>query len=78
MGDATTPDDGKVMAAGTPTEWANESHALAMSVTYKGIPAAGETHLTQAYVDAAKPVIEKQLERGGVRLALRLNQTFAE
>jgi hypothetical protein len=35
-----------------------------------------ETHLTQDYVDAAKPVVEKQLERGGVRLAMVLNKAL--
>lgn len=70
---ATKPIDGRAMAEGTPEEWATESHELAVSVAYKGVPADAETHLTQAYVDAAKPVVEKQLERGGVRLAKVLN-----
>jgi hypothetical protein len=41
------------------------------------VPADGETHLEQDYVDAAKPVVEKQLERGGVRLAMVLNKALS-
>lgn len=64
------------MAEGTPEESATESHVLAVSVAYKGVPADAETRLTPSYVDAAKPVVKKQLERGGVRLAKVLNTSL--
>ncbi len=56
-----------------PAAWANESHALVPAV-YKGIPASGE--IGQEYYDTHLPDLEKQLKRGGVRLAALLNDAF--
>jgi hypothetical protein len=62
---------------GTPTDWANESHVAAIVVAYRGVPADGDPpRLDQAYVDRAGSVVDQQLERGGVRLATKLNRIF--
>lgn len=63
---------------GTPEDWANESHKLAISVAYKDISEVPSPlpKIDQDYIDRAGPVIEQQLERGGVRLANILNEVF--
>ena len=64
----------------TPADWAMESHKLTVEHAYKGIPvkppANQNPKLDQQYVDEAKPVIEAQLEKAGVRLADILNGLF--
>ncbi|MBA2611204.1 MAG: hypothetical protein H0U95_04480 [Bacteroidetes bacterium] len=50
--------------------WMNESIALLPEV-YKF-----ETDIKQDYIDKNKPVIEKQLVKAGIRLAMVLHQTF--
>jgi len=61
-------------ARGTPEDWANESHKIAVDAVYKGVPPDGPPpKLTQDYVDANEKVIDQQLERAGVRLAMVLN-----
>jgi hypothetical protein len=63
---------------GTPEDWANESHALAVSIAYKDVPADGPPpKLTQEYVDRARPVVDQQLSKAGVRLADLLNRVFS-
>jgi len=63
---------------GSVVDWANESHAVAVNVAYKGVPADGRPpNLDQAYVDRASDAIDQQLERGGIRLAMLLNKCFA-
>lgn len=73
---------GKVSDSGTLEEWVNESHKLAVTVGYKypGFK-AGEIPtvkviLTQTYVNKAKPVVDLQLARAGIRLARVLNETL--
>lgn len=64
---------------GTVEDWANESHAVAVNVAYKGVPADGRPpKLNEAYVDRAGDVIDHQLEKGGIRLATLLNKAFAQ
>jgi hypothetical protein len=64
-------------AKGTPVDWANESHDVAVKSVYAGVPEGGAPpKLDQKYVDAAGPVINLQLERAGVRLAMILNDVF--
>lgn len=68
---------GTELAKGTPTDWANESHAVAIASVYKDVPADGPPpKLDQKYVDASGAVIDLQLQRGGVRLATILNGLF--
>jgi hypothetical protein len=62
---------------GTPEDWANESHKIAVDVVYKDVPADGNPpKLDEDYVDKAGKVIDEQLERGGVRLAELLNRSL--
>jgi hypothetical protein len=71
--------DEQAWATGTPEDWANESHAVAVKVAYARVPADGPPpKLDQAYVDKAADVIDAQLEKGGVRLAALLNKCFAD
>lgn len=58
-------------------DWANESFRLAVEVAYPGVPADGPPpKLNQDYVDRAKPAVELQLRRAGVRLAAVLNRAL--
>jgi hypothetical protein len=50
--------------------WMNEARELLPEV-YNF-----ETKIKQDYIDKNKPVIEKQLVRAGIRLAMVLNETF--
>lgn len=76
--------DVKIWSAGTVDNWAAESHQLAINVAYGKLPggfACGKpepenVEIGRKYYRQAKPVIEKQLKRAGVRLAFLLNQTL--
>ncbi len=61
---------------GTPVDWANQSHAVAVESAYAGLPPAGgpPVHLSTDYVKANKRVILSQWKKAGVRLANILNQ----
>jgi hypothetical protein len=59
---------------GTVVDWAMESHRIAAERVYR-LPADGR--LGQAYVAAARPVIDRALIAAGVRLARLLNQSLA-
>jgi hypothetical protein len=73
-----TPDQLAQWQKGTPTDWANEAHLLARTAAYSGVQADGPPpKLDQDYVNRNGVVIEQQLERGGVRLALLLNRAFS-
>ncbi len=73
-----TPDDVRAWSGGTPEDWANESHALALpAYALLGNPAKGSTvEVPASYVAAEQKVIEVQLEKAGVRLAAVLNGIF--
>lgn len=72
-----TPREMQTWSRGTPTDWANESHAVAAKVVYAGIPTDGPPpRLDQKYVDRANPVLTEQIEKGGIRLATILNKAF--
>jgi nuclease S1 len=65
-------------AKSTPLVWANESHRLAVEVVYKDVPADGDPpKIGQVYIDQAGPVIDQQLQKAGVRLAILLSRCFA-
>jgi hypothetical protein len=67
------------LQAGSFEDWANEAHALAREVAYAALPppdAAGVRQLGQDYAARARPVVERQLQRAGVRLARVLNESF--
>lgn len=72
-----TPEEAADWAKGTTAEWANESHAIAVRIVYRGVPAEGPPpKLDQKYVDTAGTVIDGQLQVAGVRLAAILNDVF--
>jgi hypothetical protein len=55
-------------------EWANESHAFAATLIYGKQPHSGT--LPASYESAALPVVDEQLERAGIRLAMMLNRSL--
>jgi hypothetical protein len=61
-----------------PVKWANEGHKLAIDFAYDGIPMNPPQPfpLDDTYVNNAKPVVESQIQKAGVRLAKLLNQIF--
>jgi hypothetical protein len=75
---AITDADARRWQEGTPADWANESHALAVVAYAKlGNPAPNTTvFVPESYVVDERPVIETQLEKAGVRLAAVLNRAF--
>jgi hypothetical protein len=74
----------KKWSQGTVESWAEESHRLAVEVTYgklpvkpaAGTPNATPIHLDAGYEQAAVPVIRMQLEKAGDRLARVLNEAL--
>lgn len=63
--------------AGGTIKWANESHAVAVSVIYGRLPHdAGK--LPADYEQAALPIVNDQLERAGVHLARVLNRALGQ
>ena len=71
-----SPDLLREAAAGTPADWASQTHALAQAVwNDKLVPADGA--LDDAYYNAVLPLLDRQLALGGLRLANFLNQAFA-
>jgi hypothetical protein len=67
------------LQAGTFADWANESHALAREVAYAGLPApdaGGVRQLGGDYAASCRPVVERQLQRAGLRLARVLNEAL--
>lgn len=59
--------------SGTPAQWGNESLQLTLKIYGDYQP---NQQLGQAYVDANKPVIERRIERGAVRLAHMLDAIY--
>jgi hypothetical protein len=61
-----------------PSDWANESHALAQSTAYGKLPQPknGTYLLDDDYFAEAMPVADVQLQRAGIRLARLLNETL--
>lgn len=66
----------KLWTSGRPETWANESHDVAAAHAYANVPEGEATRLTEKYVADNRPVIEEQLQRGGIRLAFILNRAF--
>lgn len=61
---------------GTVEDWALESHALAKDPAYKLVPKTTTPALSNTYFNSTSPVVEKQLQKAGVRLAQILNQAL--
>lgn len=69
----------KKWSRGTPADWAEESHKLAQKIVYGKLPrvaAAAPEPLNSDYEKAADPLIRKQIEKAGDRLARTLNETL--
>ncbi|HSU67790.1 MAG TPA: S1/P1 nuclease [Tepidisphaeraceae bacterium] len=70
------------LASKDPVSWANESNEIAAKVVYNNIPSQPASPrpiaLDEAYFATAKPVVEQQLTKAGVRLAQVLNDALAE
>lgn len=67
----------KEWAAGTPEQWANESHRVAAEKVYADVPADGPPpKLGREYAASGSAVVAEQLQRGGIRLAAVLNQVL--
>lgn len=59
---------------GTPTEWVDQTHAVAREAS-KLTPA--NFVLDEAYLNKARPIVERQLGLAGLRLARFLNEAYA-
>eukprot|EP00744_Colponema_vietnamica_P003280 GILI01005052.1.p2 GENE.GILI01005052.1~~GILI01005052.1.p2 ORF type:complete len:356 (-),score=128.01 GILI01005052.1:64-1131(-) len=67
--------------AGCPTEWAAETAALACKFCYtdqKGSKVQNGFSFDQDYYKFALPVLEEQIAKGGVRLAMLLNNIWPD
>lgn len=75
----TTRAQVQAFRAGTVADWADESWQLAMRVGYRDLDgrfiASGDT-LSDAWLQARGDVVDEQLVKAGVRLAMLLNQTL--
>ena len=64
-------------ATGTPQEWATQSWQLAREAVYRDVPAAGNPPtISEEYITKARPVVDEQIQKAGVRLAAALNDAF--
>jgi hypothetical protein len=58
------PGDVQAWPKGTPEQWANESHAIAVKMIYCELPHRGA--LPASYERAALPIVNEQLEKAGL------------
>jgi S1/P1 Nuclease len=58
-------------SAGNAVSWANESYSIAVHMIYGQLPHSGT--LPDSYETEALPIVNQQLSRAGVRLAMVLN-----
>lgn len=72
---AVTPSQIQAWTAGTPADWAWESHRLAVNEIYATIPESDHVQpLDDAYIAKSQRLVAEQLTKAGVRLADLLNQ----
>jgi hypothetical protein len=67
------------MAGGTPVDWANESHGLAVEDAYGNLPRRadhGRFRLGSSYFNKDIPIVKTQLERAIVRLTRVLEDLY--
>lgn len=77
LNEQIAPEQAAAWAKGTPEDWANESHRVAVEQVYRDVPEGGAPpKLDAEYVRRSEPVVEAQLERAGVRLAGILNRAM--
>lgn len=65
-------------ASPTPEAWATDGWQVAEAHVYPAVPHGQVTQLTAGYVAAVRPVVDTQLQKGGVRLAIVLNRALAD
>ncbi len=63
--------DTKKEAAGSAADWASESHAIA-----EGVQLKSGTNVGASYVSTNTPVVDRQLLRGGLRLARLIEEAL--
>jgi S1/P1 Nuclease len=66
-----TPAERQQWSAGSAVSWANESYGIAVRMIYGQLPHTGT--LPDGYETEALPIVNQQLRRAGVRLAMVLN-----
>ena len=72
-----SPPQSALWAKGVSADWAWESHQIAVTKVYDGLPADGPTHhISPDYIKANQPVVDEQWMKGGLRLAMLLNQAL--
>ena len=71
-----TDEDRAAWAKGGLKDWVLEAHRLAQTVAYQGLGSATPAVISPEYERQADQVIETQLARAGIRLALLLNETL--
>jgi nuclease S1 len=67
--------DTKAIERGTVADWAMEGHRIAVHDVYGELPRDGR--IGRAYMNASRPILDRQLIAAGVRLAAVLNQALA-
>lgn len=75
LASAITKADVKNWQQGSIANWTNEGYTFAKHVVYSALPHTAGT-LPADYAAQALPLVEEQLEKGGVRLAMVLNETL--
>lgn len=71
-----TQQDIDKLQSGTDVDWVDESHGVAVAVVYGQLPR--DHKLSTAYISAMRPVVQKQLALGGIRLAAMINRAAAQ
>ena len=68
-----TPENKKQWVGGTPDDWSNESRALVLDFGYR-LQFSDRRELSPGYICEGQAIVEKQLQRAGIRLAEMLNR----
>ena len=71
-----SPQERKAWAAGMPTQWADEAHAIARDRIYPPLQGRHELRLPRDYAWRQTEITRMQLAKAGLRLALILNQAL--
>jgi hypothetical protein len=71
-----SPSERKSWAAGTPSQWANEAHAIARDRIYPQLAGRRELRLPRDYAWRQAEITRMQLARAGLRLASVLNRAL--
>lgn len=66
------------MRKGTLDNWVWETRDVSRDVAYRNLPQARPAQLGDDYAAKARPALERQIQRAGVRLARLLNETFTD